>query len=559
MRYSLKPNLFGVQLFDRLLKRILAAAIVITCMLLILVVFLAAVAGNNKIDAVERALITESQLIASNSQEAFNLADYVAKQARSEWLETGKLRPHASQIEGMPNFRGVIAQIAIIDAAGYLSASSLTSAPSRMYLGDRAHFIALKDASVDKFYIGKPVVGRVSGKETVQFVRPIFSTDQKFSGVVVVSMDSSIFLAPEIEALTSVGTTVALLGEDNVKRFGSKPGTEPSSPESTFRTFTPSFISGAFGKLLPEHYFSRTSAISGFRLKLIVRKAPEEVVSQLLIIYFSTFLTCLAIIFAAFLFTSSIFRLIRSKQLLLLRLEASNLKANSANEMKSKFVSGISHELRTPLNGILGFSELAKLSGSFEESKRYNEVIFESAQRLHQLVNMLLDLAKIEAGQMQLTTTVVRTADFFESVVGLHRDAAEKKGLVLSLTVSQSAPLTMLVDRIKLMQVIDNLVGNAVKFTESGVIFLDVEKLDKSWVVKVVDTGIGMTQEKILHAFERFGSMQLYDLAVVPNQGAGLGLSLCKELLDLMAGAINIQSELNVGTTLTVTFKDTDV
>lgn len=88
---------------------------------------------------------------------------------------------------------------------------------------------------------------------------------------------------------------------------------------------------------------------------------------------------------------------------------------------------------------------------------------------------------------------------------------------------------------------------------------MDVEKLDKSWVVKVVDTGIGMTQEKILHAFERFGSMQLYDSAVVPNQGAGLGLSLCKELLDLMAGAINIQSELNVGTTVTVTFKDTDV
>jgi signal transduction histidine kinase len=108
------------------------------------------------------------------------------------------------------------------------------------------------------------------------------------------------------------------------------------------------------------------------------------------------------------------------------------------------------------------------------------------------------------------------------------------------------------------MQVINNLVGNSVKFTESGVIFLGVEKSENSWIIKVIDTGIGMTQEKTRLAFERFGSMQLYDSVVVPNQGAGLGLALCKDLLDLMEGTIDIQSEPNSGTTVTVTFKESN-
>jgi signal transduction histidine kinase len=317
-------------------------------------------------------------------------------------------------------------------------------------------------------------------------------------------------------------------------------------------------LSGKIKKMVSDNNFLRTTVISDFPLKLVVGKSPEKSGVRVRNIYLYAAIACVVIMLAAFLFTTNIIRLISTKQILLRRLELSNVKANSANEMKSKFVSGISHELRTPLNGILGFSELAKLSGSVEESRQYNEVIFESAQRLHQLVNTLLDLAKIEAGQIRLTTTVVNTADFFESIVGLYRDDAEKKSLVLSLTVNPAVPPTMLIDRIMAMQVIDNLIGNAVKFTETGVIFLDVEKVKKSWFVKIIDTGIGMTQEQIHHAFERFGAMQLYDSTVIANQGAGLGLALCKELLDLMEGTIDIQSDVGVGTTVTVTFKEND-
>jgi signal transduction histidine kinase len=553
-----KPNLFNIRLYDRLFKKILLAAITTTTALLTLTIFLAEMARTNALDSIGQALDVQNQLILSSARESLNLTDYVAKQARAEWLASGRLRPHAAQIEGMPSYQDSIVQIAVIDANGYLAASSLNSAASKLYLGDRGHFIALKDALEDKIYISSPVIGRVSGKETVQFVRPIFSLDKKFFGVVVVSLDTQIFLAPEIKALMNAGTFVEFLGEDNVKRFGSMPDTAPLATLNTPLEPSLGILSGKIGKMVSENYFSRATVISKFSLKLVLGKSPEEMGLRLRNIYLYAAIACVAIALAAFLFTTSILRLVRTKQILLRRLEVSNLKANSANEMKSKFVSGISHELRTPLNGILGFSELAKLSESTEESRRYNEVIFESAQRLHQLVSRLLDLAKIEAGQIRLTTTVVNTADFFESIVGLYRDDAEKKSLVLSLTVNPAVPLAMLVDRIMVMQVIDNLISNSVKFTETGVIFLDVEKVEKSWVVKVIDTGIGMTQEQIQHAFERFGAMQLYDSTVVPNQGAGLGLAICKELLDLMEGTIDIQSDLGVGTTATVTFKEND-
>jgi signal transduction histidine kinase len=558
MRPTEKPHIFGDQLFRKLRNRILVAATVVMISLLILTILFAAMYRANILDSIGRALTTQSQLLSSNAHEGLNLADYVAKQARAEWQVTGRLRPHSAQVEGIPNFQGAIIQIAVIDASGYLSASSLNSTASKLYLGDRAHFIAVKDALKDEIHISKPVIGRVSGKETVQFVRPIFSMAQEFIGVVVVSLDTEIFLVSEIKSLENSGTFVTFIGDDNIKRFGLKSDTVPSSPLNTSVMPPAGVFSDKFGMLVPDDYFSRIIPIPGFPLKMIVSKSREEVMVRLRGIYLSAGIVCVAIVLLAFLFTGSILRLIRSKRNLLLRLEASNLKANSANEMKSKFVSGISHELRTPLNGILGFSELAKLSETVEESRRYSEVIFESAQRLHQLVNMLLDLAKIEAGQMQLTATVVKTTDFFESIMGLNRDAAEKKDLVLSLSIQPSTPSTLSVDRIKLMQVISNLVGNSVKFTESGVIFLGVEKSENSWIIKVIDTGIGMTQEKTRLAFERFGSMQLYDSVVVPNQGAGLGLALCKDLLDLMEGTIDIQSEPNSGTTVTVTFKESN-
>jgi len=236
----------------------------------------------------------------------------------------------------------------------------------------------------------------------------------------------------------------------------------------------------------------------------------------------------------------------------LLELEESNVKANSANAMKSKFVAGISHELRTPLNGILGFAELVEMSGSLDEAKKYGKVIRGSADHLHQLVNALLDLAKIEAGQMSLVYTESKTWELFDSVVSLHRYEAEKKGLLLSLNIAQEAPKLITTDRIKLMQVMNNLINNAVKFTENGAIFVNVNAGPTHWEISVVDTGVGISPQQMSGIFDRFNNIKLENINTSEKQGAGLGMALCKELIELMNGTIKLQSEVNVGTSVKI-------
>ena len=558
MTMAKKEHFLDDQLFFKMKNKILVSAAATTIFLSILIILSAAIYRAKFLDSIQQTLEGRSQLLSSYAREGLNLADFIAKKARTEWQETGRLRPHTEQVNSIPNYQGAIIQIAVIDAAGYLAASSLNSTAPKIYFGDREYFVVAKDRLKDEVYISKPVIGRISKKETLQFVRPIFSKAKEFIGVVVVSLDSEIFLSPEIENLSKLGTFSTFIGEDNVKRFGSKSDATLPSPINSSPMPSARIFSDKLGDMVTNGHFSHTSSIPDFPLKLVISKSSREIMDRLRVVYLTAGFVCVTVALVAFLFTNSILRSIRSNRNLQLRLEASNLKANSANEMKSKFVSGISHELRTPLNGILGFSELAKLSETVEESRRFNEVIFESAQRLHHLINMLLDLAKIEAGQIGLTETAVDTTDFFQSIIKLSRDAAEKKDLVLGLRISPSAPPTILIDRIKLMQVIDNLVSNAVKFMESGVIFLDVDKSKNSWIIKVIDTGIGMSQEQITHALERFGSMQRYDSVVIPNQGSGLGLALCKELLDLMKGTIEIQSEPGNGTTVTVTLKESD-
>jgi signal transduction histidine kinase len=547
---------FGRNSSGGLRRRVLTASVVVTILIVALIALLTSVLRSNFLKQVELGLDMQSQLMAVQAREGLNLADFVAKQARAEWLESGRLRPHAVQTLGFPSDQGVIAQIAVIDANGYLSASSLDSQPAKMFLGDRVHFIALKDAVNDQIHISTPVVGRVSGIETVQLTRPIFTADRVFAGVVVVSLDTKLFLAPEIKFLARTGTFLAFVGEDNIVRFSSIANLNDFDEKSVLEFLIGIESLTKSDEASPGAYFKHVNPIADYPLRLISAKFKHASRSNLQQLWVAAAMVSLLFTVLVAAYTRNILGLIQSKRHLFMQLSAVNLKNLSANQMKSRFVSGISHELRTPLNGILGFAELAQLSGTMEESRRYSKVIFDSAQRLSQLVNTLLDLAKIEAGQMALTLTETKVFDFFDSIVASHRDAADRKGLVLSLNIPESAPLAFLVDRIKLMQVIDHLVANALKFTHAGVVFIDVERRLDFWVIKVIDTGIGMTQEQLHQAFERFGIMQRYDSTAIDNQGAGLGLSLCRELLEVMGGAIDIESELGSGTTATVTLKD---
>lgn len=535
--------IFG-KTFDRIKVRVLLAAVVVVVVLGGLVLNSVLEAQHRARKSVERELVAHSQSTVVSLAEAFNLVDYTLKRARQEWLETGTLRPHGEFIQDFPNFKELIVQVAVIGVDGYLEDSSLSEQPARVYLGDREHFQVHSTRQKDVTFVSRPVVGKVSGVTTIQFTRPIFDKNQEFAGVVVISINPHYIAQVTFNPLTTAGMVGMLVGADGSSRIES------------FNTGGSASIQGATTRADitvgdASHVWLKTP-LESLQLELAVGYPAAKINERLVSVLWAAITAFLLVLALVTWYTVGIFKLISSRNALLLELEASNVKANSANEMKSKFVAGISHELRTPLNGILGFSELVEMSDTLEEAKKYGAIIRSSSSHLHQLVNTLLDLAKIEAGQMQTVYTVSKVWELFESVVSLHRYEAEKKGLVLTLNVSQGVPEVIRTDRIKLMQVLNNIVSNAVKFTEQGAIFVNVGMVGGRWEIAVVDTGVGMSAEQMASVFERFNNIKLESINTSGKEGAGLGMALCRELIELMHGTIELQSEVNAGTSVTI-------
>lgn len=541
---------------DKLKVRVLAASLMVSLVLVVLLTKSIHDAKSNIQAAMEKDLQVHSQMVLLNVVEGLNLADFTLKRARQEWMEKGVLRHHDQFVEDFPNYKDLIVQVAVIDRQGYLAASSLDAAPQRVYLGDREHFQVHQATQVDEIFISRPVTGRVSGAVTVQFTRPILGPNGAFEGVMVVSLNPEYLAQKNFKILSALGVRGVLLGQDGFLRVN-LPGVMADSSPLNF----PGLALARADKLTdgsalsPDFIWQKTS-LKEYALLLAVGYPESLLTDRIRYVYWLALAGGLFILAAVVWYTASILRLITSRNNILVKLEESKVKANSANEMKSRFVSSISHELRTPLNGILGFSELVEMSGSLDEARKYGSIIHTSAEHLHQLVNTLLDLAKIEAGQMAIVRTKSNVRELLESVVSLYRFEAERKGLLLSLNFEQGLPKVIETDRIKLMQVLNNLISNAIKFTDSGAVFVSVNYLEQRWKITVADTGVGMSKAQLEGVFDRFNNVKLDSINTSEKQGAGLGMALCKELVELMNGQITLQSEVNVGTSVQVSLQE---
>jgi signal transduction histidine kinase len=236
----------------------------------------------------------------------------------------------------------------------------------------------------------------------------------------------------------------------------------------------------------------------------------------------------------------SINRMADSVQLSFQRLEEARERAEEANRMKSSFLASMSHELRTPLNGILGFAELLKLELDGTEQYAYADTIHGSGSHLLDIVNDLLDLAKIEAGRMELQPTPCHVRELLGEVAAIHRAHAEGKGLSLTEQYADDLPENMICDPKRLRQILNNLLNNAVKFTARGSVSLIVERQDNALRFSVRDTGIGIPMEQQEIIFERF--QQAEHFLNREHGGTGLGLALALELVALMGGEIGLTS-----------------
>ncbi len=225
-------------------------------------------------------------------------------------------------------------------------------------------------------------------------------------------------------------------------------------------------------------------------------------------------------------------------------------QAETANMMKSEFLANMSHDIRTPMNGVMGMTDLLLRSKLDERQREWVETISYSGRILLSLIEDILDLSKIEAGEMQLESIPFDLRSLVVKVSAVLKSKAAQKGISLSVSYPDELPSTFLGDVTRVRQIVMNLAGNAIKFTEKGGVAISVKPgqlLSGSVRVEVADTGIGIPSESLKTIFEKF--RQADSSTTRKYGGSGLGLSICKKLVEMMGGCISAESVLGEGST----------
>jgi PAS domain S-box-containing protein len=229
-------------------------------------------------------------------------------------------------------------------------------------------------------------------------------------------------------------------------------------------------------------------------------------------------------------------------------------QALAASRYKTELMAKVSHELRTPLGAIMGYAEFLHkemFAPLTSQQKHFTGEILDSVNYLNALVNDLLDEAQIERGKIQIQPALFSLRQMVDQLTIAWKPAAQAKGLEFSLAVAPELPANLFGDQKRIRQILTNLIGNAVKFTTAGSVTAQLQRPDpQQWSIQVTDTGPGMSPEVQAKIFEAF--WQADGSPTRQHKGYGLGLSIVKQLTDLMGGEISVQSEVNLGSTFCV-------
>lgn len=521
-------------------------ASLVTILVWAAVLYLVQQAEKMQLQAVEANLSSVTQAIVAHSSRTLQLIDHAAELVRDRYLEQRENLDLAALAQEQFFAESLFVLFSVTDSAGKLVLSSQPYAKG-MDLSDREHIRTHLVEKRDFLFVGRPVVGRVSGKPSIQFTRKVLDKAGGLAGVVVVSVDPYYFTKVYRSLDLGSDSTIELFRADGLALVQQKGAqTVFGTDLSNSAPFKENALGHPGAVVLADSSGSKKMWVSsdvgeGLRvavgLSLAERMAPVTRLRNQMIIL-------------AILLSLTIFTLAGLGMKYVFVLDRSRRQAVESNKQKSRFISNVSHELRTPLNGILGYTELLQLDEPDPQRRRFLQAVHESGAHLLSLVDSLLALNSIEKGLRPVELKPEFLRPLISGIAQIHIQPAHARGLKLKLDIDAGLPEKIYCDRVKLTQILHNLVHNAIKYTDAGSIDIVVARASTWLRVDVVDTGRGIPAENLESIFEIF--FQTSHAQAPPEDGFGLGLPIVKQLTQMMQGEVRVASTVGKGTTFTV-------
>lgn len=502
-----------------------------------------------EIASAQRDARSLARLFEEHASRTIDSADQAATFLRYRYNTVGNALDIAGDLKMGLNSANLYNLFSIVDERGKLVLSSQAFEPTD--LSDREHVRVHRESDSGNLFISKPLMGRVSKKWSIQMTRRINHPDGSFKGVVVVSMDPQYFTQLYQQIDIGKHGAITLVGADGVVRVRRVGDHNAMGQDVSATPLFAAMLANGRGSL--DSSFDDRARISAYEklerypLYVVVgidfddRLAEyERSSSQAMLV--AGFIT--AIIAA---FTAGLIVLVG-------RVVKSRANAIEANQAKSRFLSNMSHELRTPLNGILGYSELLVEELGTSRHGSFSQTIHACGARLLAQIDALLELSTLESRGATLVLSSEPLDALLRHAISAHVGDATSKRIWLNWNIDADVPNQIVCDRAKLLRVLDILLSNAVRFTDSGRVVAQVGLTNGGLRFQVSDGGPGVPRALQSQIFDKFA--QADDAPSRAKDGAGLGLAIATHLVRLMGGRISVQSPPGEGATFAFMLPD---